>query len=130
MEVQLEKSPSQADQGSEMNVASMGLVLFLNLILHLLSDIGFKGLSMRTADHRDTVLQHWIWLQIGVEGIYRLIRCFVAPEVVSVTENGRSEHLSLILGIPWLYSVHVFFFGVGLVRFRFSIRVDTLLCTT
>lgn len=104
-EVSLEISQSQADQGSDMNVISMGLVRSLGLELHLLSEIGFKGLSMRTADHRDTPLQHWVWLHIGVEGIWRYIRCFVAPEVVSVTESGRSEHLSLILGIPWLYAV-------------------------
>ena len=104
-EVELEKSRSQADQGSDMNVISQGMVRFLGLKLHLLSDIGFKGLSMRTADHRDTVLMYWVWLDISVEGIWRKIRCFVAPEVVSVNEAGRAEYLSLILGIPWLYSV-------------------------
>lgn len=104
-EVKLEKSQTQADQGSDMNVLSTGLVRMLGLPKYLLSDIGFKGLSMRTADHRDTVLQHWVWLHIGVEGIWRNIRCFVAPEVVAVTESGRAEYLSLILGIPWLYSV-------------------------
>lgn len=60
---------------------------------------------MRTADYRDTVLKYWVWLIIEVEGIWRSIRCFVAPEVVSVTEAGCSEHLSLTLGIRWLYSV-------------------------
>ena len=104
-EVELEKGRTQADQGSDMNVISQGMVRFLGLELHLLSDIGFKGLSMRTADYRDTVLMYWVWLDIGVEGIWRKIRCFVAPEVVSVNEAGRAEYLSLILGIPWLYSV-------------------------
>ena len=42
---------------------------------------------------------------MAVEGVWRHIRCFVAPEVVSVSETGRSEYLGLILGIPWLYSV-------------------------
>ena len=73
--------------------------------MQLLSDIGFKGLTMRTADDRETEIIYWVWLMIAVEGIWRNIRCFVAPEVVSVTESGRSEYLSLILGIPWLYSV-------------------------
>ncbi len=104
-EVKIEKSRSQADQGSDMNVISIGMVSMLGLTKYLLADIGFKGLSMRTADHRDTVLQHWVWLHLGVEGIWRNIRCFVAPEVVSVTESGRTEYLGLILGIPWLYSV-------------------------
>lgn len=104
-ELSLEKSHTQADQGSDMNVISAGLVRVLGLPTCKLSDIGFRGLSMRTADHRDTVLEFWVWVHIGVEGIWRNIRCFVAPEVVSVTESGRSEYLSLILGIPWLYSV-------------------------
>ena len=104
-EVVLEKPQTQADQGSEMNVISMGLVRMLGLKLQALADIGFKGLSMRTADHRDTVLEYWVWLHVAVEGVWRHIRCFVAPEVVSVSETGRSEYLGLILGIPWLYSV-------------------------
>lgn len=104
-EIKVEKRQTQADQGSDMNVISIGMVRSLGLATHSLAEIGFKGLSMRTADQRDTVLEYWIWLNIGVEGIWRDIRCFVAPEVVSVTESGRSEYLSLILGIPWLYSV-------------------------
>ena len=91
IEVKIERSQSQTDQGSDMNVISQGMVTYLNLPLQRLSDIGFKGLSMRTADHRETVLQYWVWLIIAVEGIWRKIRCFVAPEVVSVTETGRSE---------------------------------------
>ncbi len=105
VEVKIDKRQTQADQGSDMNVISTGMVRFLGLTTHSLSEIGFKGLSMRTADHRDTILEYWVWLHIGVEGVWRDIRCFVAPEVVSVTESGRSEYLSLILGIPWLYSV-------------------------
>ena len=102
---EIDKSQSQSDQGSDMNVISQGMVNHLKLPMQLLSDIGFKGLTMRTADHRETELIYWVWLMIAVEGIWRNIRCFVAPEVVSVTESGRSEYLSLILGIPWLYSV-------------------------
>lgn len=104
-EIVLEKPQTQADQGSEMNVISMGLVRMLGLELHALADIGFKGLSMRTADHRDTILEYWVWLHVAVEGVWRHIRCFVAPQVVSVSESGRSEYLGLILGIPWLFSV-------------------------
>ena len=104
-EIKIDKKQTQADQGSDMNVLSSGMVRFLGLPTFLLADIGFKGLSMRTADHRDTILKYWVWLNIGVEGVWRNIRCFVAPEVVSVTESGRSEYLSLILGIPWLFSV-------------------------
>ena len=104
-EVGIDRNQTQSDQGSEMNVISQGMVRWLGLDLRPLAELGFKGLSMRTADHRDTVLEYWVWLLIAVEGVWRNIRCFVAPEVVSVTESGKSEHLSLILGIPWLYSV-------------------------
>ena len=103
--VVLEQKLTQADQGSEMNVISAGLVRFLGLHLHSLEEVGFKGLSMRTADHRETVLQHWVWLRVSVEGIVRDIRCFVAPELPHTTSSGEIEYLSLILGIPWLYSV-------------------------
>ncbi|KAF6238773.1 hypothetical protein HO173_003280 [Letharia columbiana] len=54
----LEKKYTQGDQGSDMNVVSMGLVRFLGLQLRLLEEVGFKGLSMRTADHRETVLEY------------------------------------------------------------------------
>ncbi len=43
-----------------MNVISTGLVRHLSLELHSLSEVGFKGLSMRTADHRETILHHWL----------------------------------------------------------------------
>ena len=103
--VVLEQKLTQADQGSEMNVISAGLARFLGLVLHSLEEVGFKGLSMRTADHRETILHHWVWLRVSVEGIVRDIRCFVAPELPHTTSSGEIEYLSLILGIPWLYSV-------------------------
>ena len=37
--------------------------------IQALADIGFKGLSMRTADHRDTVLEHWVRLHVAVERV-------------------------------------------------------------
>ena len=77
----------------------------LNLDLRPLSEIGFKGLSMRTADHRDTVLHYYVWLRLSVEGIQRDIRCFVAPEMITYTPKGEMEYLNLILGIPWLWIV-------------------------
>lgn len=101
----ISKEHTQADQGSDMNVISAGLVRHLSLQLNPLDEVGFKGLSMRTADHRETVLLHWVWLRLAVEGIMRDIRCFVAPELPHTTATGDTEYLSLILGIPWLYSV-------------------------
>jgi len=103
--VHLDKSYVQADQGSDMNMISTGLVKYLGLQSHSLGEIGFAGLSMRTADHRETVLHDWTWLDISVEGVWRKIRCFVAPELTTGNE-GKQEYLSLILGIPWLWTVN------------------------
>jgi len=61
---------------------------------------------MRTADHRDTLLHYWIFLEIGIEGIWRTIRLFVGPESTSTSET---DDLSLILGLPWLYAVNATF---------------------
>jgi len=103
--VHLDKSYVQADQRSDMNVISTGLVKYLGLQSHSLGEIGFAGLTMRTADHRETLFHDWTWLDIGVEGVWRKIRCFVAPELTSGNE-GKQEYLSLILGIPWLWTVN------------------------
>ncbi len=103
--VVLERKTTQADQGSDMNVISYSLSRRLELELHPLEEIGFKGLSMRTADMRETLLQYWVWLRVAVAGVVRDIRCFVAPEIINHTSSGEAEYLSLILGIPWLYSV-------------------------
>lgn len=103
--VDLEKHYVQADQGSDMNVISEGLVNQVGLARQPLAEVGFAGLSMRTADHRDTLLHHWVKLTVGVQGIWRDIRCFVTPKVTNTSSSGETEYLSLILGIPWLYSV-------------------------
>lgn len=96
----IDKEHTQADQGSDMNVISAGLARRLSLQLNPLDEVGFKGLSMRTADHRETVLLYWVWLRLAVEGIMRDIRCFVAPELPHTTATGDTEYLSLILDIP------------------------------
>ena len=82
------------------------LIRFLGLQLHSLSEIEFKDLFMRIKDYRDTILKHWIWITIGVEEIWRNIRCFVISEVVFVLNFGKSEYLNLILEISWLYSMN------------------------
>ena len=86
-----------------MNVISTGMIKQLGLQAHSLAEIGFAGLSMRTADHRETILHHWVWLDIGVGGVWRKIRCFVAPDNTAL---GANAYLSLILGIPWLWTVN------------------------
>lgn len=63
----LERHKTQADQGSDLNVISMGLARKLNLELLSLDHVGFRGLTMRTADHKDTPLEFWVWLEVGVQ---------------------------------------------------------------
>jgi hypothetical protein len=94
-DIRLEKSYVQADQGSDMNVISTGLVHQIGLDMYSLSKIGFRGLTMRTADHRETLLEHWVWLNIGVEGVWRIamrdsgeaIREVTGPELVFCEEH-------------------------------------------
>ena len=103
--VKVDKKFVQADQGSDMNVVSIGLAKHLGLELRALEEVGFRGLSMRCADYRESTLKHWVWLRVAVEGIVRDVRCFVAPEIPHPTETGSIEYLSLILGLPWLFAV-------------------------
>ena len=51
-----------------MNVVSVGMVKQVGLELQPLASIGFYGLTMMTADHKETMLQHWAWVEVGVEG--------------------------------------------------------------
>lgn len=106
-----------------MNAICADLVRYLGLQLQPLEKVGFKGLSMRTADHRESVLQHWVWLRLAVEGIVRDIRCFVAPELPHTIAAGHTEYLSLILGLPWLYSVDA---HISIRQSRFMIGDTTI----
>ena len=90
----LKRSIIQADQGSDINVISLGLVNHLQLPKRSLAELGFWGLAMKTADQRETVLHHYAMITLGVKGVWQTIQCFVAPELPG------SEHKSLILGIP------------------------------
>lgn len=84
VETVLPRSQKQADQGSNLNVISTGLATKLGLQLQSLDLVGFRGLTMRTADHKYTQLHHWVLLNVGVQGIWRKIRCFVSPAVTSL----------------------------------------------
>ena len=103
-EVNLERRHTQADQGSELNVISGAMVRQLGLEVKSLAEIGFHGMSMTTADHKEHMLLHWVLVEVGVQGIWRKIRCFIGPDLSLVP--GHSEHLSLLLGIPWLFAVN------------------------
>ena len=101
----LGKAITQADQGSEMNVISDSIRAQIGAPKKALSDIGFHGLTMRTADHRDTRLDYWTEFTITTSRISRLIRCFIAPRV-TIAGSSRSGHFNLLLGLPWLFSVN------------------------
>ena len=102
--VTLPKATTQADQGSDINVISPELVSMLQLKPQALGDIGFAGLSMRTADHRETILHLWVTLTIGVANVWRTIRYFVGPKTGASANEGHK--MSLILGLPWLWQVN------------------------
>lgn len=100
-DVLLEKKKIPADQGSEsdMNVISPGMVVKLSLPTKPLGEIGFQGLTMQTADHRESILTAFVGFDLMVEGTTRSIRCFVAPDVSGFPQS------RLLLGVPWLKSV-------------------------
>ena len=100
-ETGLLKQNTQADQGSDMNVMSTPLVQQLQLSLRSLAEVGFMGLCMETADHRETMLQHWVMFDFCCEGLWRTVRCFVNPNIPGVPDSPR-----LLLGLPWLYDIN------------------------
>ena len=55
-EIALKKSHIQADQKSDMNVISLSMTKNLELELLSLNDIEFRSLTMRTANHKKTLL--------------------------------------------------------------------------
>ena len=77
VETALPRSQTQADQGVDLNVISTGLDIKLGLKLQSLDLVGFKGLTVKSADHKDTLSHHWILLNVVVQGIWRKIRFFL-----------------------------------------------------
>jgi hypothetical protein len=94
---------SQADQGSDMIVATRALLKALAIPLYPLSGRGFSGLTMHVADGTSAELTHYAVFEIGVRGIWRKIEAFVRP-------YGGPEELHLLLGMPWLHTVDAKFF--------------------
>lgn len=100
----LPKKGTQADQGSDLVVASRSFARQTGLKLRSLSRIGFGGMSIRTADQRRISLEHYITLCVGAQDIWRTVTCFVLPEEGPGT-LGKAQ-LQLLLGLPWLYAVN------------------------
>jgi hypothetical protein len=91
----------QADQGSDMIVASVGLLRTLHLKSRALCDRGFSGLTMNVADGNIAELTHYATFKIGVYGIWRRVEAFVRP-----CNERNVDDIHLLLGMPWLHSVN------------------------
>ena len=102
-EQKLERRQTQVDQGSEMNVVNPSMVVKVKTKLRPLAEVGFKGLTMQTADSFESTLEHYVAFDVCVEGVWRSVRCFVSPAI-----RGKYEEPRLLLGLPWLYSVDAF----------------------
>ena len=95
------KKNTSADQGSEMNVMSTSMSQHLSLAPKPLSEVGFLGLCMETADHRETLLETWVLFDYCVEGLWRSVPCFVSPPTPAIEDVRR-----LLLGLPWLHDIN------------------------
>ncbi|POS82059.1 hypothetical protein EPUL_005888, partial [Erysiphe pulchra] len=91
---------SQADQGSDMIVVTIGFLRALGISTKPLSDVGYHNLTMNVADGRSAKLTHCCTLTIGVLGVWRKVDAFVRP----FDESNKTE-VHLLLGMPWLHSV-------------------------
>lgn len=65
----LPEKDTQADQGSDLVVASRSLARQTGLEMKSLSKIGFGGMSMKTAEHRRIPLEHYVTLCVGAQDI-------------------------------------------------------------
>ncbi|POS82833.1 hypothetical protein EPUL_006181, partial [Erysiphe pulchra] len=100
--VTLSPGISQADQGSELNIISQGLVKAMAFPRFTLT--GKKdgsGLFVSTADGGATELKEFTCFDMGVSGIWRRIYAFIRPQ-----DTKGSGEFHLLLGLPWLYEVH------------------------
>lgn len=104
--VHLNKFYVQANQRSNMNVILTELIKYLSLQSHSLNEIKFAELSMCTANHHETVLHDWIWLDIDVKEVWRKIWCFITSKLIT-KNNDKQEYLNLILEISWLWIMNV-----------------------
>jgi len=104
----LDKSKTQIDQKSDMNVIQQVYVEQLELEFHSLSEVDFQELFMKCADNRETLLQYWVYLNIEVKRVWRCIWCFVISKFLK--KNQSVEHLNFFLSIFWLYIMNMILF--------------------
>ncbi|RKF62841.1 hypothetical protein OnM2_030045 [Erysiphe neolycopersici] len=87
---------SQADQGSDMIVVTIGFLRALGISTKPLSDIGYHNLTMNVADARSAKLTHCCTLTIGVLGVWRKVDAFVRPFDESHKTEVRRQKLSWV----------------------------------
>lgn len=101
VKVALPISVSQADQGSDMIIATIGFLKALGLTAKVLSWRSFSWLTMNVADGTAAELTHYAAFQVGVCGIWRKVEVFIRPY------NGKNvDEIHLQLGMPWLHAVN------------------------
>lgn len=83
----LDRKYDQVDQGSEMSLILVGMVSHLGVAKRSLVEVGFKGLTMRTADHREPLLYYWALLTTTLSGIRHEVRCFVSPQLTHLARS-------------------------------------------
>jgi hypothetical protein len=100
-QISLPAGTVQADQGSELNLISIGLVKAMHYKPLSLSSKGFSGLAMNTADGSSSALTHFVTFWLSVLGIWRKANAFIHP----YDREAAPKDLHLLLGLPWLESV-------------------------
>ncbi|RKF80145.1 hypothetical protein GcM1_196026 [Golovinomyces cichoracearum] len=100
VKVTLPLSIAQADQGSDMIIATIRFLKKLGLPIKSLAERGFDGLTMNVADGSSTRLTYYSIFEIGVSVIWRKVKAFVRP---CSKENIDDVHL--LLGMPWPHAV-------------------------
>ncbi|OJD09665.1 hypothetical protein ACJ73_10158 [Blastomyces percursus] len=99
---ELPRAVTQADQGSELNLVSEGFLRTYWIPKKPLSDIGYQGMSMKTATKVESLLHFWAEIEIAVQGIWRKVPFFVSTSSKKTTVSSND----LLLGIPWLFDVN------------------------
>ncbi|KAI0999003.1 hypothetical protein K3495_g9193 [Podosphaera aphanis] len=100
VKVSLPEGIAQADQGSDMNIVTVGFLRRLGLPMRSLARIGLNGLVMKVADGTSAKLTHYSEFEVGSLGIWRTMRAFVRP-----FSDSNAMDMHLLLGLPWLHDV-------------------------
>ncbi|KAI0997336.1 hypothetical protein K3495_g10850 [Podosphaera aphanis] len=91
------------DQGSELNLITPKLAQLLHMPLYEIEDGIGIGMGMRSANSEFSSLKHFVTFEFEIDGVHRVVSAFVRPD-----STGRAlfSDLSLILGQPWIWTVH------------------------